>query len=101
MSGYTLSILTPQGEVFKGLVNFVSAPGEMGEIGILGSHAAMTISLKRGIMKVLDQDGEKFVVNEAGILEVKPSHDVLALVEGAVVASSRKEAGQLLKSSKS
>lgn len=100
MSKYTLSILTPQGEVFKGPVSSMTAPGAMGEVGILGSHAAMTISLKRGVMKFAAQDGERFVVTDAGILEVKPSHDVLALVEGAIMASDQNEARELLKSSK-
>lgn len=94
---YTLSILTPQGEIFKGAVNFLTAPGEMGQVGILGNHAAMVIALKRGIMKIVSQEGQKFVVNDSGILEVSPSHDVLALVEGAVVAADENEAKDKLK----
>ena len=97
MTQYSLSIITPQGEVFKGPVEFLIASGEMGEVGILGRHAAMIIALKRGIMKVTTtSDGKKFFVHDTGILEVKPTHDVLALVENAVMAASELEAKEKL-----
>lgn len=95
MTAYTLSIVTPQGEIFKGLVNSLTAPGEMGRVGILGSHAAMIIALRRGMMKVKTQDGQKFFSTDQGILEVKPSHDVLVLVEGAEFAADLDEAADI------
>lgn len=95
MMTYTLSIVTPQGELFNGLVNSLTAPGEMGRVGILGSHAAMIMALRRGMMKVETQDGQKFFSTDQGILEVKPSHDVLVLVEGAEVAADQDEAADI------
>jgi F-type H+-transporting ATPase subunit epsilon len=96
MTAYTLSIVTPQGEIFNGLVNSLTAPGEMGRVGILGSHAAMIMALKRGMMKVeTQQDGQKFFTTDHGILEVKPSHDVLVLVEGAEAAADHDEAAEI------
>ncbi len=92
MTTYRLSILTPQGEVFKGPVEFLTAAGELGEVGIMSNHAAMIISLKRGVMKVKSPEGQKFFVHESGVLEVKPTHDVLALVDNALPAANEQEA---------
>lgn len=95
MKPYTLSIVTPQGEIFKGLVKSLTAPGAMGRVGILGSHAAMIMALKRGMMKVKTQEGQKFFTTDQGILEVKPSHDVLVLVEGAEIAADQKDSADI------
>lgn len=96
MTSYALSILTPQGEVFKGSVEFLTAAGLLGEVGILANHAAMIIALKRGIMKVTSSEGQKFFVHDTGVLEVKPTHDVLALVDNAVAAADEQDARQKL-----
>ena len=98
MTTYALSILTPQGEVFKGPVEFLTASGQLGEVGILANHAAMIIALKRGIMKVKSAEGQKFFVHDTGVLEVKPTHDVLALVDGAFAAENEQDAKQKLNS---
>ena len=95
MTAYTLSIVTPQGVIFNGLVNSLTAPGEMGRVGVLGSHAAMIMSLKRGMVKVKTPEGPKYFEMDQGILEVKPSHDVLLLVEGAEVSSNQDEAAEI------
>ena len=92
MSEYLLSVQTPQGEVFKGPVSFLAAAGQAGEVGILGQHAPMIIALKRGLLKVNAAEGEKFFVHESGILEVKPNHDVLILVDDAHTADSKEDA---------
>ena len=97
MTQYSLSILIPQGEVFQSPVEFLTASGQLGEVGILGKHAAMIIALKRGIMKVTSPtDGKKFFVHDTGVLEVKPTHDVLALVENAFMAADEHEAKEKL-----
>lgn len=95
MTAYNLSIITPQGMIFNGSVNSLTAPGEMGRVGVLGSHAAMIMSLKRGMVKVETADGLKYFETEQGILEVKPSHDVILLVEGAQVSSNQLEAAEI------
>lgn len=96
MTEYSLSVQTPQGEVFKGPVSFLSAAGQSGDVGILGQHAPMIIALKRGILKVTAADGQKYFVHESGVLEVKPNHDVLVLVDDAQTADSEKDAAQKL-----
>ncbi|MBL8012926.1 MAG: ATP synthase F1 subunit epsilon [Candidatus Omnitrophica bacterium] len=99
MTVYSLSILTPQGEAFNGKVSAVLASGQMGQVGILANHAPMTLALKRGVFKITTTDqGQKYFVLESGILEVKPNHDVLALVDDARSASSEQDAQQQLKS---
>lgn len=99
MTEYALSILTPQGEVFKGNVSFVTAPGQLGQVGVLGKHAPMIIALKRGVLKITTDQGQKFFQIDSGIMEVKPNHDVLVLVDDAHLASSEQEAHQQLSSS--
>lgn len=92
MTEYAFAIQTPQGEIFKGPVSFVTASGHSGEVGILNNHAAMIIALKRGILKVKVLDEQKFFVHESGILEVKPNHDVLVLVDDALAVNTEQEA---------
>ncbi len=83
MSTYQLSILTPQGEIFNDQVVSLTASGQLGEFGVLANHAPMIVSLNKAVMKLSTDAGEKFFAHETGILEVKPNHDVLVLVDDA------------------
>lgn len=91
MKNYSLSIITPQGEIFSGQVSALTAPGEYGRVGVLADHAPMIMALKRGIMSITTEDEIRNIVLEPGVLEVKPGHDVLVLVEGAKSASIKDE----------
>ncbi len=96
MTEFAFAVQTPQGEVFKGPVSFLTANGYTGEVGILNNHAPMIITLKRGVLKVTQADGQKFFVHESGVLEVKPDHNVLALVDDASLAADEQDAKKKL-----
>mgnify|MGYP001593461763 CR=1 FL=1 len=91
-NNYHLTIVTPVGEVFNGLVESLSAHGQLGHFGVLAGHAAMISSLAQGILKVKSDGTDQFFVHQTGILEVKPDHNVLVLVEDALSASNEKDA---------
>ena len=92
MAGYQLSILTPQGESFNGTVEALSAQGQMGGFGVLAGHAAIVYSLARGILKITAANKNLFFAHQSGILEVKPDHNVLILVDEAVDAANLADA---------
>ena len=89
---YQVSILTPQGEVFKGTAESLSAQGQMGGFGVLAGHAPIIYALDKGVLKVTAEGKERFFTHATGILEVKPDHDVLVLVDDAAAADSAEDA---------
>jgi F-type H+-transporting ATPase subunit epsilon len=88
MANYQLSILTPQGEIFKDRVEYVNVQGQLGAFGVLAGHAALISSLARGVLKITAGGKDQFFAHATGVLEVKPDHDVLVLVDEAVAAAS-------------
>lgn len=81
--------------MFNGPVEFLLISGQLGEFGVMAKHAPIIVSLKKGVLKLRTESGESFFAHESGVLEVKPNHDVLVLVDDAhAVAgkSSEKEA---------
>jgi F-type H+-transporting ATPase subunit epsilon len=92
MASYQLSILTPQGEIFKDKVEFVSVQGQLGGFGVFAGHAPIISALDRGVLKIIAEGKDKFFAHATGVLEVKPDHDVLILVDEAVPAATPEEA---------
>ncbi|HQC73562.1 MAG TPA: F0F1 ATP synthase subunit epsilon, partial [Candidatus Competibacteraceae bacterium] len=79
-------------ELFSGAAEMVSAPGEMGELGILPRHSQLLTRLKPGQVRVQLQGGEEqlFYVS-GGLLEVQP-HLVTILTDTAERARDLDEA---------
>ncbi|RYD01304.1 hypothetical protein N752_30375 [Desulforamulus aquiferis] len=46
-----LDIVTPEKVVFSEEIDFIVAPGSVGELGILPEHAPLVTSLKVGVMR--------------------------------------------------
>ena len=69
-----VDIVSAEKELFSGAAEMVSAPGEMGELGILPRHSQLLTRLKPGQVRVRLQGGEEqlFYVS-GGLLEVQPS----------------------------
>ncbi|HAS87519.1 MAG TPA: F0F1 ATP synthase subunit epsilon, partial [Candidatus Competibacteraceae bacterium] len=67
-------IVSAEKELFSGPAEMVTAPGEMGELGILPRHSQLITRLKPGQVRVRLQGGEEqlFYVS-GGLLEVQPS----------------------------
>ena len=66
-----LTIITPEKELFDGSVKSVKVPGTSGQFEILNGHAPIVSSLKKGDVRVIDNNGEKQLFPiEQGFVEV-------------------------------
>lgn len=80
---YTLEILTPEGLVFSGEVEFVSTRTETGSIGIYARHQPLLALLTPSELRVTLEGGqERSFVQGEGYVQVSPEK-VLILVEEA------------------
>ena len=76
-----LEIITPDKKLFEGNVKSLVVPGSEGQLGILNNHAPMIASLKKGIVKVTDEQAQvqKFEI-KGGVVEVL-KNNVIVLAE--------------------
>jgi F-type H+-transporting ATPase subunit epsilon len=93
-----LSVTTPRGALVDTEVEEVTAPGALGEFGVLPGHVPLMSALKPGVLvyRVKDPAGARggLIAVGPGFLQVSPptqtdtAHDrVLVLVDQAVMAS--------------
>ncbi|MEE4255897.1 MAG: ATP synthase F1 subunit epsilon [Bacteroidales bacterium] len=76
-----LEIITPDKSVFEGEVNLVQLPGIDGSFEILNNHAPLISVLKKGKVKIEDEQGqEQFFEVNGGVIEVL-KNKVLILAE--------------------
>jgi F-type H+-transporting ATPase subunit epsilon len=66
-----LEIITPDKQIFSGEVKSVKLPGSDGWFGVLKNHVPLISSLKKGNIKVVDEQKQphSFSIN-GGIVEV-------------------------------
>jgi F-type H+-transporting ATPase subunit epsilon len=85
-------IVSAEGEIFSGLIEFVSLRGSLGELGIYPGHTPLLTELKPGPVELRKQGGEEdiFYVS-GGFLEVQP-HKVTVLADTALRAHDLDEA---------
>ena len=98
MSTYYLSIISPQGRAFEGQVNSLVAPGAQGSFGILAKHTPYIATLKSGVLKIVQNGGDKFFALANGVLEVNSKGSVLILSDLAASAKSHEDAEDKIKS---
>jgi F-type H+-transporting ATPase subunit epsilon len=66
-----LIALTPEKELYKGQIQSIKVPGTNGQFEILNGHAAIVAALSNGVVRILDQKGEKITFNiQKGFIEV-------------------------------
>lgn len=94
MSQYPLSIITPNGKVFEGLVESLIAPGAGGFFGVLSGHAAMSVSLVPGPVTIKVENTQRYYAISSGTLEVSRQNKVVLLSDLAVEKPSIQEAKQ-------
>ncbi len=76
-----LEIITPDKSVFTGEVSLVQLPGIDGSFEILNMHAPLISVLKKGKIKIMDdQKKEQFFEVNGGVIEVL-KNKVLILAE--------------------
>ena len=59
MATFTLSVVTPEREIFNAPVNSLQAPGMEGSFGVLANHAPMVAALLPGLVRITDADGRE------------------------------------------
>lgn len=68
-----LDIVSAEKQIFSGVVEMVTATGELGELGITPGHAPLLTMLKPGEIRVTLQGGTEDVYYvSGGMLEVQP-----------------------------
>ena len=90
-----VDIVSAELEIFSGPAQFLLAPAEMGEVGIMPRHAPLLSTLRAGEVKVTTGSGEEeYYYISGGVLEVQP-HTVTILSDTAVRAADLDEAAAL------
>ncbi|HCB13835.1 MAG TPA: F0F1 ATP synthase subunit epsilon [Gammaproteobacteria bacterium] len=78
-----VDIVSAEKELFSGAAEMVTAPGELGELGILPRHSQLLTRLKPGQVRIKLQGGdEQLFYVSGGLLEVQP-HVVTILSDTA------------------
>ncbi len=73
-----LDIVSAEREIFSGVVQYVVATGQLGEIGIKPGHAPLLTILKPGLVTVTLADGQEMVLYvSGGMLEVQPFYTTI------------------------
>ena len=90
-----VDIVSAEQEIFSGPAEFLLAPAEMGEVGIMPRHTPFLSTLKAGEVKVTTGEGEdQYFYVSGGMLEVQP-HVVTILSDTALRAKDLDEAAAL------
>lgn len=82
MPGLHLQVITAERVTFEGEVDVVVAPGSVGQLGILPSHAPLLTSLDVGTLLARYGNEEVVIALSGGFLEVK-DNQVVVLAEAA------------------
>ena len=89
-----VDIVSAEQEIFSGSAEFLVAPAEMGEVGVMPRHAPFLSTLQAGEVKVTTSEGEESYYISGGMLEVQP-HTVTILSDTALRAKDLDEAAAL------
>ena len=71
---FQVNIVSAEEAIFSGEAEFVVAPGEIGELGILPSHAPLLTRIKPGTvrLKIPGRTEEELIYVSGGMMEVQP-----------------------------
>ena len=90
-----LSVTTPRGAVVEVDIDEITAPGQLGEFGVLPGHVPLMAALKPGVLTYRTQDHTGTLAVGEGFLQVAPTtvggqatDRVLVLVDQAVAAAA-------------
>ena len=66
-----LEIITPEKKLYSGEVKSVKLPGSAGSFGVLKNHAPLISSLKKGTIKLVDEEKKTHTFDvKSGVMEV-------------------------------
>jgi F-type H+-transporting ATPase subunit epsilon len=88
-----VDVVSAEAQIFSGEAEFVTLPGEAGELGIYPKHTPLITRIKPGAVriKVPGSSEEEFVFVAGGILEVQPNA-VTVLADTAIRGKDLDEA---------
>lgn len=90
-----VDIVSAEKSIFSGGAEYLVAPAETGEVGIMPRHSQMLCRLKPGQVRIQIPDGEEQLIYvSGGILEVQP-HTVTILSDTAERATDLDETAAL------
>lgn len=76
-----LEMITPDKSLFTGEVDLIQLPGIDGSFEILENHAPLIAFLKKGKVKIIDPNKNKYFIEiNGGVIEVK-KNKVIVLAE--------------------
>ncbi|MCS7199218.1 MAG: F0F1 ATP synthase subunit epsilon [Caldimicrobium sp.] len=82
MARILLEIITPERVVIREEVDIVTAPGIVGEFGVLAHHAPMVAGIKIGALRYRVGDREEWIAVSGGFCEISGNR-ITFLVETA------------------
>ena len=82
---FQLDIVTPEKVVFSEPVTMVTAPGTVGEFGVLAGHAAFVTTLEIGEVTIKKETQEQYVAIAGGFAQVADDKMII-LAEAAELA---------------
>lgn len=82
-----LSVVTAEGAVFDGMINYVNIPTNFGSLGILSGHAPMVCALAGGIVKCSSEGGTPVRIAVGGGIADVNQNQVTLLVSQAEIKS--------------
>ena len=83
----SFSLVSPEREVFAGLVDQVDAPGVEGDFGVLADHAPFMTALREGPVTVLNGGNRRVVAVKGGFADVTPAGLTILAEQAAEVAA--------------
>ena len=88
-----VDVVSAEEKLYSGLAEFVSLPGEAGELGILPGHTPLISRIRPGAvtLKLPNQEAPELVFVSGGIIEVQPG-SVTVLADTAVRGADLDEA---------
>lgn len=86
----SFSLVSPEREVFNGLVDQVDAPGVEGDFGVLADHAPFMTALREGVVTVIDGGSRRQFEVHGGFADVTPAGLTILAEQASEVASIAK-----------
>ena len=83
----SFSLVSPEREVFSGLVDQVDAPGVEGDFGVLPEHAPFMTALREGTVTVFDGATKRVFEVHGGFADVTPAGLTILAEQASEVAA--------------
>ena len=83
--GFHLSVVTGDGTVFDGTVDYLNLPTGFGSVGVLAGHASMLCAVEPGVLRCT-QDGETRRIRVGkGVANVEGAETTVLVSDGALL----------------